>query len=100
MAVAVLAARAAEVDRAWIAYRSGCAGSTVPLNNRAREWFGVLDGSIIAPTDDVCEASYNEVARLAQGFQATLDNARDTARRADVLPGRMREILQRYDLDL
>ena len=100
MAVAVVAARASEVDRAWVAYRSQCVASTVPLNNRAREWFAVLDGSLIGPTEDVCESSYNEVARLAQGIQASLDMARDTARRADVLPGRMRDVLQRYNLDL
>lgn len=100
MAVAVVAARASEVDRAWVAYRSQCVTSTVPLNNRAREWFAVLDGSLIGPTEDVCESSYNEVARLAQGVQASLDMARDTARRADVLPGRMRDVLQRYNLDL
>jgi hypothetical protein len=100
MAVAVVATRAAEVDRAWIAYRSQCVSSTGPLNNRTREWFGVLDGSFIGPTEDICEASFNEVTRLAQGIEASLDNARDTARRADVLPGRMREVLQRYNLDL
>ena len=100
MAVAVVAARAAEVDRAWVAYRSTCVTSTTPLNNRSREWFGVLDGSIIGPTDDDCEASYNEVARLAQGLEDTLGNAKDAARQGDVLPGRMREILQRYNLDL
>jgi hypothetical protein len=100
MAAAVLGARAAEVDRAWIAYRSQCVSSTGPLNNRSREWFGVLDGSLGGPTEDICEASFNEVARMAQGLAAGLDNARDTARRADVLPGRMREVLQRYNLDL
>lgn len=100
MAAAVLAVRAAEVDRAWAAYRGACVTSTLPVNNRGREWFGVVDGSLIAPTEDVCEASYNEVARLAQGLEAALDSARDTARRADVLPGRMREALERYNLDL
>ena len=100
MAVAVLAARAAEVDRAWIAYRSQCVSSSVPLNNRNREWFGVLDGSLIGPTEDICESSFNEVQRLAMGVETALDNARDSARQADVLPGRMREVLQRYNLDL
>ena len=100
LAVATLGARAAEVDRAWFAYRSGCITTTVALNNRAREWFGLLDGSIIKPTDDTCEQSFAEVERLAHSVSAGLDTARDAARRADVLPGRMREILQRYNLDI
>jgi hypothetical protein len=100
LAVAALAARAAEVDRAWAAFRSGCNTSTAPMNNRSREWFGVLDGSIPAPTEDVCEQSYNEVASLAKGLEVSLDSARDTARQADVLPGRMRDVLQRYNLDI
>lgn len=100
LAAAVLGARAAEMDRAWFAYRGSCVSSTAPLNSRSREWFGLLDGSITAPTDDVCEQAFAEVSRLAEGIGAQLDIARDSARRADVLPGRMRESLQRYNLDL
>jgi hypothetical protein len=99
-AIATLGMRAAEVDRAWTAYRSSCVSTTVPLNNRSREWFGLLDGSIVRPTDDACEQGFAEVERLAQSVNAGLDTARDAARRADVLPGRMREVQQRYNLDL
>jgi hypothetical protein len=88
------------VDRAWTAYRSSCITSTVPLNSRSREWFGVLDGSITAPTDDACEQAFADVDRLARSVSAGIDTARDAARRADVLPGRMREVPQRYNLDI
>jgi hypothetical protein len=99
MAIAVLATRAAEVDRAWAVYRSSCESAGVPLNGRQREWFGILDGSLTAPTEDTCEQAFNEVARMAMSLKSQLDTARDSARRADVLPGHMREILQRYNLD-
>jgi hypothetical protein len=99
-AVASLGATAAQADRAWIAYRASCVTTTTPLNNRSREWFGVLDGSIVKPTDDTCEQSYSEVERLAFSVRNGLDTARDAARQGDVLPGRMREVLQRYNLDL
>lgn len=99
-AVAVIAATASQVDRAWAAHRQLCVEGTEPVNARGREWFGVLDGSMPPPTEGQCGQSYAEVARLANAFKAQLDTARETARRSDVLPGDMRESLQRYNIDL
>jgi hypothetical protein len=99
-AVAVIAATASQVDRAWAAHRSLCVEGTAPVNARGREWFAVLDGSMPAPTEGQCSQSYAEVARLANQFKAQLETARETARRSDVLPGDMRESLQRYNVDL
>ena len=100
MAIAVIAIKAAELDRAWSAYRTNCSGTTLPQDNRSREWFGLLDGTIDKPKDNMCEQSFDEVSRLADALKAQLDTASDSARRADVLPGRMREVLQRYNLDI
>jgi len=99
-AVAVIAATASQVDRAWAAHRTLCVEGTAPVNALGREWFGVLDGSMPQPTEGQCGQSYAEVARLAAQFKAQLDTARETARRSDVLPGDMRESLQRYNVDL
>jgi hypothetical protein len=99
-AVAVIAATASQVDRAWAAHRALCVEGTAPVNALGREWFGVLDGSMTQPTEGQCGQSYAEVARLANQFKAQLDTARETARRSDVLPGDMRESLQRYNVDL
>ena len=99
-AVAVIAATASQVDRAWAAHRTLCVEGTAPVNALGREWFGVLDGSMPQPTEGQCGQSYAEVARLANQFKAQLDTARETARRSDVLPGDMRESLQRYNVDL
>jgi hypothetical protein len=99
-AVAVIAATASQVDRAWAAHRTLCVEGTDPINSRGREWFALLDGSMPTPTEGQCGQSYAEVARLANAFKAQLDTARETARRSDVLPGDMRESLQRYNIDL
>jgi hypothetical protein len=99
-AVAVIAATASQVDRAWAAHRTLCVEGTAPVNVRGREWFGILDGSMPQPTEGQCSQSYAEVARLANQFKAQLDTARETARRSEVLPGDMRESLQRYNVDL
>lgn len=99
-AVAVIAATASQVDRAWAAHRTLCVDGTAPVNARGREWFGVLDGSIPAPSDGQCSQSYAEVLRVANQFKAQLETARETARRSDVLPGDMRDTLQRYNVDL
>ena len=99
-AVAVIAATASQVDRAWAAHRTLCVEGTAPVNALGREWFAVLDGSMPQPTEGQCGQSYAEVARLANQFKAQLDTARETARRSEVLPGDMRESLQRYNVDL
>jgi hypothetical protein len=99
-AVAVIAATASQVDRAWVAHRTLCVEGTAPVNALGREWFAILDGSMPPPTEGQCGQSYAEVARLANQFKAQLDTARETARRSDVLPGDMRETLQRYNVDL
>ncbi|MET0551787.1 MAG: hypothetical protein ABW221_02045 [Vicinamibacteria bacterium] len=99
-AVAVTAATASQVDRAWAAHRTLCVEGTEPVNALGREWFAVLDGSMPQPTEGQCGQSYAEVARLAHQFKAQLDTARETARRSEVLPGDMRESLQRYNVDL
>jgi hypothetical protein len=98
-AVAVIAATASQVDRAWAAHRTLCVEGTEPVNARGREWFGILDGTMPQPTEGQCGESYAEVARLANQIKAQLDTARETARRSDVQPGDMRDSLQRYNVD-
>jgi hypothetical protein len=99
-AVAVIAATASQVDRAWAAHRALCVEGTEPVNALGREWFGILNGTLPPPTEGQCSQSYAEVARVAAQFKAQLDTARETARRSDVLPGDIRESLQRYNVDL
>ena len=59
-----------------------------------------LDGSMPRPTDDTCGKSYDTVATVAKDFQGQLDKLRATAVAAGVLPGDLRDTLQRYNIDL
>lgn len=95
-----VAATAGQVDRAWANYRQLCITKDAPVNARGREWFAMLDGSMPRPTDDTCGKSYDTVATAATDFKAQLDKLRATAVAAGVLPGDLRDTLQRYNIDL
>lgn len=96
----VVAVRAGQVDRAWTTYRGFCVKGTDRVNARGREWFALLDGSMPRPTDDGCGTRYDEVAAVAKDFETQLDKLRANAAEAGVLPGALRETLQRYNIDL
>jgi hypothetical protein len=96
-----VAATAGQVDRAWATHRQRCVTQgDAPVNARGREWFAVLDGSMPRPTDDTCGQSYDEVATAARDFESQLDKLRTIAVDAGVLPGDLRDTLQRYNIDL
>jgi hypothetical protein len=95
-----VAATAGQVDRAWATHRQLCVKGTEPVNARGREWFALLDGSMPRPTDDTCGKSYDTVATVANDFKAQLDKLRATATASGVLPGELRDTLQRYNIDL
>jgi hypothetical protein len=102
-ATSVLALKANEIDSLWFAYKDLCLGGTTPAGattTTGREWFVLLGGnSIQQPNDDACRQRLADLTRAAELFQQQLEVARDSARRADVLPGTIREILQRNRLD-
>jgi hypothetical protein len=98
-AAMVLAMVANEIDAAWARFKVGCLGGFVPESAPNREWFLLLDGRVRTPTDDQCRAMYTQLQGLAAGFDQQLGIALDAARRADVLPGRVREILERHRID-
>ncbi|MET0556152.1 MAG: hypothetical protein ABW221_24140 [Vicinamibacteria bacterium] len=95
-----VAALAGQVDRVWATHRQLCVKGTGPANARGREWFAMLDGSMPRPTDDTCGKSYDTVASAAADFKTQLDKLRATATAAGVLPGDLRDTLQRHNIDL
>jgi hypothetical protein len=99
-AASAAATTAGQVDRAWANYRQVCVKGTQPVTTRGREWFAMLDGSMPRPTDDTCGKSYDVVAAVAKDFKAQVDKLRATATEAGVLPGDLRDTLQRYNIDL
>jgi hypothetical protein len=101
-ASSVLALKANEIDRQWYGYKDMCLNGTTPAGagtTTGREWFVLLGPAMQQPTDDGCRQRLVEITRAAEQFQQQMDIARDAARRAEVQPGTMREILQRNRLD-
>jgi hypothetical protein len=54
---------------------------------------------VTRPTDDGCRDLYNQLRGAALGFQQQLSIVDDAARKADVLPGTIREIWERHHLE-
>jgi hypothetical protein len=98
-AAVVLAMYANEVDAAWFRYKNGCLGGFTSETTPGREWFLVLDGRVRLPNDDQCRMLYSSLLGMATGWEQQLEIALDAARRADVLPGRIRETLDRHRID-
>jgi hypothetical protein len=102
-ATSVLALKANEIDSLWFAFKDLCLGGTTPsgaTSSTGREWFVLLDGNTIqAPGDDACRQRLADINRAADLFQQQLSVALDGARKADLSPGAVREILQRNRLD-
>jgi hypothetical protein len=102
-AASVLALKANEIDNLWYAYKDLCLGGTTPsgaATATGREWFILLGSNTIKqPGDDACRRRLGELTRAAQMFEQQEDAALDAARRTEVAPGTIREILQRNRLD-
>jgi hypothetical protein len=97
-AVMVLAIVANDIDAAWFRFKMSCLGGFVPGPTPAREWFLLLEDRVRTPNDDQCRATYAQLMGMATGWDAQMGIALDAARRADVLPGRVRETLERHRL--
>jgi hypothetical protein len=102
-ATSVLALKANEIDGLWFAFKDLCLGGTTPsgaASSTGREWFVLLAGNTIQqPGDDACRRRLADLTRAAELFQQQLSVALDGARRADLAPGTIRDILQRNRLD-
>ncbi len=103
-AAGVMALKANEADNLWFAFKDLCLGGTTPsgaATTTGREWFILLGGgaTLPPPKDDACRQRLTDLERCATVFQVQMGVALDAARRADVAPGTVREILQRNRLD-
>jgi hypothetical protein len=102
-ATSVLALKANEIDGLWFAFKDLCTGGKTPsgaTSSTGREWFVLMDGNTIQqPSDDACRQRLADITRAADLFQQQLSVALDGARKADVSPGTIRDILQRNRLD-
>jgi hypothetical protein len=98
-AALVLATYANEVDAIWFRYKNLCLGGFTAETSPGREWFLVLDGRVRLTGDDQCRGLYTSLLGMATGWEQQLQITLDAARRTDVLPGRIRETLQRHNID-
>lgn len=102
-AAGVLALKANEADSLWFAYKDQCLGGTAPpgaATTTGREWFILLGGaSLPQPSDDACRQRLADLMRCADLFQQQHNTVLDAARKADLPPGVVREILQRNRID-
>jgi hypothetical protein len=97
--VAALAQQALRVDADWNTFVQACGVSvTVP---RSRGWFALWEpGSLrVDLTSGVCRELHNEVVAGGEQVKGAMLAAAEEARRAGLLPGALREIRARYDMD-
>lgn len=97
--VRALAPLAGQIDTAWTRFARVCL-PTSPAPSAARPWFILRHGGVPPPDDDRCRQSLSEVELLIDELEAELELAEDAARAAEVPPGSLREVRQRYRLDL
>jgi hypothetical protein len=95
-----MAAAANQIDAVWAGFKNQCLrGFAAGLpTNAGREWYALVSDSVPTPTDDACRTLHADLKGRAQGFTAQLDTVEDAARKADVLPVRVREVFERHRL--
>jgi hypothetical protein len=93
-----LAEKADGVTAAWTAYWKACAGKSVRVIVSEGPLIGRPRLVPMAGTPE-CLGRRADAESLSAGIRASLDQAEEAARRARVLPGRVRDLERRYGLD-
>ena len=94
-----LASAAAAIDPMWAGFKNQCLGGFTPNTVTAgREWYLLADDRIPTPNDDSCRALFADLTGRTKGFLSQLQTVEDAARKADVLPARVREVFDRHKL--
>ena len=92
-----LARAAGDLDDGWKRYRAQCYTSPIP-GSYDREWFAMLR-SMPANAAAGCTEYFQEMDRAAKEFRSLMQRALGEARRANVLPGTIRDELRKNRLD-
>jgi hypothetical protein len=93
-----LATEANAIDGLWRGYQEACL-TEPPATNRSRGWFHLLDGTIPEPDQDGCRQQYKEMIGRGERLRESIKLAEEAARKAEVLPGRLRQTLEKHKLD-
>ena len=102
-AAVALSAAANAMDAVWAGFKSQCLPAfnvqkDLQTVTSGREWYLLAQGRILTSTDDACRALQIDLTNRAQAFMQQLDTVEDAARKADVLPVRVREVFDRHRL--
>jgi hypothetical protein len=92
-----LAAVANDIDTAWTRFKNQCLPAFT-AGARSREWYAIADNKVPTPSDDTCRAMHADLTGRVKTFQGQLDIVEEAARKTDVLPAQIREVLDRHRL--
>ena len=95
--IAQLAKAAGEIDGAWQRFRNQCNKSPIP-GSYDREWFALLR-TMPNNAGSGCPEYFQEMERATKEFRSLMQRALNDARRANVLPGTVRDELRQNRLD-
>jgi S1-C subfamily serine protease len=91
--------RADQIDGQWRRLRENCPVDT-QAGDAQREWFVVRDRApSMAGGNAACASLLGDIAGYALQFRGAIGQAVESARRAGVYPGTLRDIRRRYRLD-
>jgi hypothetical protein len=95
-----LAAVANDIDTAWFRFKNQCLKGAAAATSASsgREWFAIADVPAPADDNDTCRTMRTELTARVKGFQDQLGIVEDAARKADLLPAQVREVLDRHRL--
>ena len=94
-----LADTATQIDSGWKRYRDQCFKSPIP-GRYDREWFAMLTpGGMPANANLGCASFYSAMESDLKQFKTMMQRTVSDARRANVLPGTIRDVLRQNRLD-
>ena len=97
-AVEAISREAVKLDNYWTRIRANCSVRVAPGYDR--EWFGLWDGRAALDTpDQACGSAVQEIQDMASQVRTVMSTAEESARRASVLPGDLRDIRRRYRME-
>jgi hypothetical protein len=92
-----LAAVANDIDGGWVRFKNQCLPGFTPTS-ASREWYAIADNKVLPLSDDTCRGLYNDLSGRVKSFRGQLDIVEEAARKADVSPAQIREVLDRHRL--
>jgi hypothetical protein len=98
--VATLSDQAAQVDRLWSRLRGVCDVSVDGDYSSSREWLSLWEGQArVDLSSGTCRDLYDQVISAGEAVNTGMAEAEDQARRADLLPGAVRQTQQAFRMD-